>query len=157
MRWDCARAVAAGSRQVCESAVREFTKASKPDFARRVNTTDFSPYDYDSDHALRRLADCSDSCGQHRTIPPGIPIGQRKMLSLGDIDAVEHMYGVPPKIDHRGHTCEWVEDRRRRRDLYLAARFDWKPGTTHLLEVPAEQGSGRQDLRVRSLERRWGF
>src|SRR5439155_23914679 len=76
------------------------------------------------------------------TIPPGIPIGQRKMLSLGDIDAVEHMYGFAPKsttiathvnglkiiVDGVGYTSPH--------------RFDWKPGSRHTIEVAAEQSQG---------------
>jgi hypothetical protein len=104
---------------------------------------DFSPYDYASIMHYGAYADCADERSPSiETIPPGIPIGQRKMLSLGDIDAVEHMYGFQPKsITVATHVSglKIIADG----VTYTAPqRFDWKPGTTHSLEVPADQVQG---------------
>src|SRR5260370_1096872 len=64
------------------------------------------------------------------------------MLSLGGIDAVEHMYGFQPKsITVATHVSglKIIADG----VTYTAPqRFDWKPGTTHSLEVLAEQVQG---------------
>jgi astacin len=76
------------------------SRGSLRDFDRHVNDEpDFSPYDYASIMHYGEYADSAERRGPSiETIPPGIPIGQRHTLSLGDIDAVCHMYGVPPKV-----------------------------------------------------------
>ena len=76
------------------------------------------------------------------TIPAGIPIGQRKTLSLGDIDTVRHMYGFPTKgITVATHVAglKIVVDG----VTYTAPQqFDWKPGSKHSIEAPDEQTRG---------------
>src|SRR2546426_962993 len=78
---------------------QNISKRSARDFDRRLNDEpDFSPYDYASIMHYGAYADSSaERSPTLETIPPGIPIGQRSSLSPGDIDAVLHMYGFPPK------------------------------------------------------------
>ena len=122
---------------------QNISHGSLRDFDRHVNDEpDFSPYDYASIMHYGEYADSAERRGPSiETIPPGIPIGQRTGLSPGDIDAVSHMYGMPPKyITIATHTAglkiivDGVE--------YQAPRkFDWKAGSTHSIEAPAEQSS----------------
>jgi len=117
------------------------SKRGARDFDRRVNDEpDLSPYDYASIMHYGAYADSGAERGPSiETIPPGIPIGQRKMLSLGDIDAVEHMYGFTPRrttIATHVNGLKIIVDG----VTYTAPqRFDWKFGSRHTIEVPAEQ------------------
>src|SRR5882724_7851115 len=123
---------------------QNISKRGARDFDRRLgDEPDFSPYDYAS---IMHYGAFADSCGDHsptiETIPPGIPIGQRKTLSLGDIDAVRHMYGFPPKsvtVTTHVSGLKIVVDG----ITYTAPqRFEWNPGTRHTIEAPAEQAQG---------------
>jgi Astacin (Peptidase family M12A) len=119
-------------------------KISKPEFDRRVNDEpDFSPYDFASIMHYGQYADSEYQRGPSiETIPPGIPIGQRRMLSLGDIDTVLRMYGFPASgITVATHVSglKIIVDG----VAYTAPqRFDWKPGSKHSLEAPDEQMQG---------------
>ena len=120
---------------------QNISKVSAPDFDRRVNDEpDFSPYDYASIMHYGQYADSEERRGPSiETIPPGIPIGQRKMLSLGDIDTVRRMYGFPLKgVTIATHVIglKIVVDG----VTYTSPqRFDWKPGSRHLVEAVDEQ------------------
>jgi hypothetical protein len=123
---------------------QNISKLSAPDFDRRVNDEpDYSPYDFASIMHYGAYADSEERRGPTiETIPAGIPIGQRRSLSLGDIDTVRHMYGFPAKgITVATHVSglkivvDGVE--------YKSPQwFDWKPGTTHSIEAPEEQIDG---------------
>jgi Astacin (Peptidase family M12A) len=123
---------------------QNISKRSARDFDRRLNDEpEFSPYDYASIMHYGAYADCIESGAPSiETIPPGIPIGQRKALSLGDIDAVRHMYGLPPKsvtIATHVSGLKIIVDG----VTYTAPqRFDWQPGSKHTLDVPASQTQG---------------
>jgi Astacin (Peptidase family M12A) len=120
---------------------QNIAQSSLRDFERHINDEpDFSDYDFASIMHYGAYADSKEPTGPSiETIPPGIPIGQRKSLSLGDIDAVEHMYGFKPKgITVATHVSglKIIVDG----VAYTAPqRFDWKAGTWHSVEVPAEQ------------------
>jgi hypothetical protein len=114
------------------------------DFDRRLSDEpDLTPYDYASIMHYGAYADSSaDRSPTIETIPPGIPIGQRKALSLGDIDAVRHMYGFPIKsttvTTHMSGLKIIVDG-----VTYTAPqRFEWNPGTRHTIEAPAVQVQG---------------
>lgn len=123
---------------------QNISKVSTPDFDRRINDEpDFSPYDYASIMHYGQYADSEERRGPSiETIPPGIPIGQRKMLSLGDIDAVRRMYGFPAKgVTIATHVAglKVIVDG----VTYTAPQqFKWEPGTRHSIEVPKEQFRG---------------
>ena len=92
---------------------------------------DSGPYDYGS--AMHY------SCGETRvTIPPGILCGSGP-LSAGDIDGVKRLYGETPAettitTNPAGLLIE-VDG-----ETYTAPhRFDWAPGSKHMLGVPAFQ------------------
>ena len=118
--------------------------ASKLDFDRRVNDEpDFSPYDFASIMHYGQYADSEEQRGPSiETIPPGIPIGQRKMLSLGDIDTVRRMYGFPANgttVATHVSGLKIIVDG----VAYTSPhRFEWKPGSKHSLEVADEQMQG---------------
>jgi hypothetical protein len=120
---------------------QNITQGSLRDFERHINDEpDFSNYDFASIMHYGAYADSKEPGGASiETIPAGIPIGQRKSLSLGDIDAVEHMYGFKPKgITVTTHVSglKIIVDG----VAYTAPqRFDWKAGAWHTLEVPAQQ------------------
>jgi hypothetical protein len=120
---------------------QNISQGSLRDFERHVNDEpDFSHYDFASIMHYGAYADCKERGGASiETIPPGIPIGQRKSLSLGDIDAVEHMYGFKPRgITVTTHVSglKIIVDGA----AYTSPqRFDWKAGTWHTLEVPSQQ------------------
>jgi hypothetical protein len=111
------------------------------DFERHINDEpDFSYYDFASIMHYGAYADCKQAGGPSiETIPPGIPIGQRKSLSLGDIDAVEHMYGFKPKsvtITTHVNGLKIIVDGV---EYTAPQRFDWQAGTRHTVEAPSEQ------------------
>jgi hypothetical protein len=120
------------------------SRSGARDFDRRLSDEpDFSPYDYASIMHYGAYADSEDEHGPSlETIPPGIPIGQRKSLSLGDIDAVRHMYGCAPKSVTVATHVSGLKIRVDGAVYTAPQRFDWKPGSKHLLEVPAEQIQG---------------
>jgi hypothetical protein len=123
---------------------QNISKVSAPDFDRRVNDEpDFSPYDYASIMHYGQYADSEERRGPSiETIPPGIPIGQRKMLSLGDIDTVRRMYGFPAKgVTIATHVAglKIIVDG----VTYTAPQqFGWESGTRHSIEVLKEQYQG---------------
>jgi hypothetical protein len=120
---------------------QNIAQGSLRDFERHINDEpDFSYYDFASIMHYGAYADSKQPSGPSiETIPPGIPIGQRKSLSLGDIDAVEHMYGFKPKgitvTTHVGGLKIIVDGV----PCTAPRRFDWKAGTRHTLEAPSQQ------------------
>jgi astacin (peptidase family M12A) len=120
---------------------QNITQGSLRDFERHINDEpDFSNYDFASIMHYGAYADSKEPGGASiETIPAGIPIGQRKSLSLGDIDAVEHMYRFKPKgitITTHVSGLKIIVDG----EAYTAPQcFDWKAGTWHTMEVPAQQ------------------
>jgi Astacin (Peptidase family M12A) len=132
-RWDRDRFVRVLYQNISPSSMR--------DFDRHIDDEpDYSPYDYASIMHYGEYADCGVQGGPSiETIPRGIPIGQRRTLSLGDIDAVCHMYGFQPKFitvaTHEDGLKIIVDG-----VTYNAPqRFDWEPGAEHKLGVPSAQ------------------
>ena len=98
------------------------------------------PYDYASVMHYRGFG----------SIPPGIPVGGRR-LSPGDIDGVARLYGQPPKattISTHPPRLEIIVDSQR---VTTPARFDWIPGSEHIVEAPAVQAA----TGIRFLFGRW--
>ncbi len=60
------------------------------------NGDDIGAYDYNSIMHYGQYSFSNNGKPTLETIPAGIPIGQRKALSIGDINAVRFMYGAPP-------------------------------------------------------------
>lgn len=77
-----------------------------------------------------------------QSIPMGIPIGQIAGLSPGDRDAVERLYGQPnteTTIATFPAGLNIVVDG----ETFTSPKtFQWAPGTTHTLNVPATQSDG---------------
>ncbi len=77
-----------------------------------------------------------------QSIPMGIPIGQRAGLSPGDLDAVKRLYGQPNTqtiIATFPEGLNIVVDG----EIFPSPKtFQWTPGTTHALNVPATQSDG---------------
>lgn len=77
------------------------------------------------------------------TIPRGIPTsldqGTERMLSAGDLDAIQRIYGEPPvqtTISTNPPGLEVIVDGQKRVTPFL---MDWAAGTQHTLEVPSPQ------------------
>ena len=80
-----------------------------------------------------------------RGIPTGLDLGVGPMLSAGDLDAVQRMYGEPPKlttISTNPPGLEILVDGERRR---TPVALDWTAGTQHTLEAVSPQN--REDAR----------
>jgi Astacin (Peptidase family M12A) len=123
---------------------QNISRASVRDFDRHINEErDFSPYDFASIMHYGEFADSEERRGPSiETIPRGIPIGQRDTLSLGDIDAVCHMYGFQPKyvtINTHASGLKILVDGV---TVVAPQRFDWKPGSRHTLGIPPDQLAG---------------
>ncbi|MBC7926065.1 MAG: hypothetical protein H7039_10460 [Bryobacteraceae bacterium] len=77
-----------------------------------------------------------------RSIPAGIPVGQREGLSPADVDAIRRLYSVPTEettIATFPSGLDVLVDG----ELVRSPRtYQWSPGSTHSLSVPAEQFSG---------------
>ena len=74
-----------------------------------------------------------------RGIPTALDLGTNPMLSPGDLDALERMYGEPPRlttISTNPPGLEVVADGQRRVAPFTV---DWAPGTQHSLDVPSPQ------------------
>lgn len=88
------------------------------------------------------------------TIPPGMPIGQRRALSVGDIDAVKRLYDRPPAtttITTNPAGLPILVDGQ----TYAAPQaFAWDRGSTHVIGVP-QQHDDPLDADVRYLFGRW--
>lgn len=98
------------------------------------------PYDYASVMHYRGF----------NSIPPGIPVGG-STLSRGDIDGVARLYGKPPTattISTHPPSLEIIVDGQR---VTTPARFDWLPGSEHVVEAPAVQSA----TGIRFLFGRW--
>jgi hypothetical protein len=122
---------------------QNISRESVRDFDRHVNDEpDFSPYDYASIMQYGEYADSGKRRGPSiETIPPGIPIGQRDTLSPGDIDAVCHMYGMPPKFITIATNAAGLKIIVDGVEYQAPRKFDWKAGSTHSIEAPGEQAS----------------
>lgn len=120
------------------------SQGSMRDFDRHVNDEpDYSPYDFGSIMHYGEYADSEEDRGPSiETIPRGIPIGQRNTLSLGDIDAVCHMYGVPPKFVTVATYADGLKIIVDGVKYTSPQRFDWEPGSKHTLEAPSDQVKG---------------
>ncbi len=111
-------------------------------------------YDYGSIMHYSATAFSKTGMPGIETIPPGMPIGQRSALSVGDIDAVARLYGDPPStttvttnpvglpivVDGETFTAPHV--------------FHWERGSTHVIGVP-QQYNDPKDADVRYLFGRW--
>lgn len=126
---------------------QNISHSSVRDFDRHINDEpDFSRYDFGSIMHYGAYADCDERRGPSiETIPPGIPIGQRKGLSPGDIDAVEHMYGFQPKFVTIATHVSGLKIIVDGQEYTAPHRFDWKSGDRHSLEVVPEQTQDGKD------------
>lgn len=78
------------------------------------------------------------------SIPPGMPIRSSTWLSVGDIDGVARLYGMPltsTTISTNPPGLEIVVDGER---VVTPATFDWAAGSEHVLQAPSPQTSGTQ-------------
>ena len=74
-----------------------------------------------------------------RGIPTGLDLGTGPMLSAGDIDAVQRIYGEPPRlttITTNPAGLEVTVDGQRRATPFTV---DWAAGTQHTIDVPSPQ------------------
>ncbi len=120
-------------------------KGARRDFGKRVSSAlNLGPYDYGSIMHYGEYTSSQEEIGPSiQTIPPGIPIGQREGLSLGDIETVYRMYGqTPEKVTVTTHISglRVIVDGLPYGSPYA---FTWSPGTTHTISVPSPQSLGK--------------
>jgi astacin len=112
---------------------------------------DAGVYDYSSIMHYDVMAFSRNGRPAIETVPAGIPISQREVLSAGDIDAVKRLYGRA--VDETTITTfpfglEIEVDGER----FRAPRtFRWAPGSVHTVNAPGPQLSGS----FRHLFARW--
>lgn len=121
-------------------------------FDQEINTgQDFGLYDFGSIMHYGAFDFSRNGQISIRTVPAGIPIGQRAGLSPGDLDGVRRMYDVPSStttittfpaglqivVDGETHTAPKA--------------FEWAPGERHTIGVPEVQGAGA----IRHVFGRW--
>lgn len=111
-------------------------------------------YDYASIMHYSATAFSTTGLPGIETIPPGMPIGQRRALSVGDIDAVVRLYDGPPPtttITTNPPGLPIIVDG----ETYAAPRaFAWDRGSTHTIGVP-QQYDDPEDADIRYLFGRW--
>ena len=102
-------------------------------YSHLANGPGSGPYDYSSVMNYSHI----------QTFPPGIPLASAG-LSEGDVNRVARLYGHPPTlttISTNPPGLEIIVDGKR---VVSPARFEWMPGSSHVLEAPLSQGFGRQ-------------
>ncbi len=113
-------------------------------FDQQISTgDDIGPYDFGSIMHYSAFEFSKSGLPSIETVPAGIPLGQRAVLSAGDLDAVRRLYGagvpgVTIGTNPAGltYTVDGV-------GYNSAATFAWAEGTTHSIGVPATQGGAQ--------------
>jgi uncharacterized protein (TIGR03437 family) len=104
---------------------------------------DSGPYDYNSIMHYDAFGFSRDGLlPAMETVPAGIPIGQISVLSAGDIEAVQRLYGHPPTRTTLSTTPTGLKLRVDGVLVDDGASFDWSPGSQHTVEAPF-QGDDR--------------
>lgn len=112
-------------------------KPALSQFGVSTPSTDYGPYDYYSVMHYRSGDFSKNGAVTIETRPAGIPIGQSLILSDGDIDAVNRLYGSIPRsitISTTPPGLQLIVDGER---VTAPRSFDWAPDSTHTIEAPA--------------------
>ena len=110
-------------------------------FTQRIMTTDdIGQYDYGSIMHYRAFSFSRNYQPTIETIPPGMLIGQREVLSTGDIDGVSRLYGKTPTKTIISTTPPGLQIEVDGIMLTGPQSFDWSPGTSHTIRAPSPQG-----------------
>lgn len=86
-----------------------------------------------------------------KTIPAGLPIGQRERLSPGDLDAVRRLYGSIPAETTISTSPLGMEVEVDGARVKAPFTVRWEPGSQHTIAAPGPQGQGN----VRYVFGRW--
>ena len=111
-------------------------------FTQRIRTgDDIGPYDFGSIMHYSAGAFSRNNQPVIGTIPPGLVIGQREVLSAGDIDGVSRLYGQTPSMTTISTNPEGLEVEVDGMMIITPQSFNWSSGTHHAISVPSSQGN----------------
>jgi Astacin (Peptidase family M12A)/Divergent InlB B-repeat domain len=119
------------------------TSSASYNFSQNIATgDDIGSYDYNSIMHYHATSFSRNGLPTIVTIPPGIPIGQRGSLSVGDIEGIKVLYpssSVPATVSTTVTTnpagLPIVVDGA---DYISPAAFVWDTGSSHTISAPAE-------------------
>jgi uncharacterized protein (TIGR03437 family) len=112
------------------------------DFNQSIATAqDTGYYDYESIMHYPPTGFTVNGTDSIETVPVGIPIGQRSVLSAGDIDGVERLYGLVPTATTITTTPAGLPIIVDGNTVVAPQSFDWAPGSRHTIEVAQAQGT----------------
>ncbi|MBI3694445.1 MAG: hypothetical protein HY238_06360 [Acidobacteria bacterium] len=97
---------------------------------------DIGPYDYSSIMHYDAYGLSRNSQPTIETNPPGIPIGQRAGLSVGDLDTVFRLYGQAPTSTTIGTNPAGLQITVDGVSSTAPQTFNWSPGSAHTIAVP---------------------
>ena len=121
-------------------------------FTQRIRTgDDIGLYDYGSIMHYSAFGFSRNNRPTIKTIPPGLPIGQREGLSSGDIDGVAELYGHMTRKTTISTNPEGLEVEVDGISIITPKSFNWSPGTHHTIAVAESQIRGNE----RFLFGRW--
>jgi uncharacterized protein (TIGR03437 family) len=106
-----------------------------------ASAQDTGYYDYDSIMHYPATGFTINGTDSIETVPVGIPIGQRSVLSAGDIDGVTRLYGFTPAATTITTAPAGLPIIVDGTPVTSPAAFDWAPGSQHTIEVAQMQGS----------------
>ena len=114
-------------------------------FTQRIRTgDDIGPYDFGSIMHYSAGAFSRNNQPVIGTIPPGLVIGQREVLSAGDIDGVSRLYGQTPSMTTISTNPEGLEVEVDGMMITTPQSFNWSSGTHHAISVPSSQGNSTE-------------
>ena len=111
-------------------------------FTQRIRRgDDIGPYDFGSIMHYPAFAFSRNYQPTIGTIPPGLVIGQREVLSAGDIAGVSRLYGQTPGMTTISTNPEGLEVEVDGMMITTPQSFNWSSGTHHAISVPSSQGN----------------
>jgi uncharacterized protein (TIGR03437 family) len=115
---------------------------------------DFGPYDYSSIMHYSSGGFNAAPAPTIKTLPAGIPVGQRSTLSIGDVAAARRIAGTTNGtilVDSNPSGLRIVVDGE---EITGPREFDWAEGSVHSLGIPEGPQAGTI-ARTRNLFARW--
>ncbi len=111
------------------------------DFNQSRSFADVGYYDFDSVMHYPAYGFARNFNDTIETVPPGIPIGQRSVLSAGDIDGVSRPYGFAPSATTIATTPAGLPVLVDGVSAISPQSYEWAPGSQHTVSVSVTQGT----------------
>jgi uncharacterized protein (TIGR03437 family) len=111
------------------------------DFNQSRSFADVGYYDFDSVMHYPAYGFSRNFNDTIETVPPGIPIGQRSVLSAGDIDGVSRLYGFVPSATTIATAPAGLPILVDGISAISPQSYQWAPGSQHTVSVPVTQGT----------------